>query len=132
MSTLGVDHCVAPFALYPLSLVQKHEFVRIACRDCEPVKRGGRNSHDSYNKDFATFWDVVWLRRSRREKGCTPPCSICFSHKLRSFAQTVQFRNPPGCCLRKLDGKSGGENEGKRIMFKERNFLKFDTYTINN
>ena len=75
-----------------------------------------------------------WDARAGK-KGVHPPARFAFRtnyHKLRSFAQTVQFRNPPGCCLKKLDGKSGGENEGKRIMFKERNFLKFDTYTINN
>ena len=41
--------------------MQKHEFVRFACQDCDGcllwlVKRGGRNSHDLYNKDFTTFY----------------------------------------------------------------------------
>ena len=41
--------------------MQKHEFVRFTCQDCDGcllwlVKRGGRNSHDSYNKDFVTFY----------------------------------------------------------------------------
>ena len=74
------------------------------------IKKSDLEQWDGFRHIFKfTIFDL-------EEEWVYTPLFDCFSHKLCSFAQTVQFHNLPGCCLSKLAGKSGGENGGKRCL----------------